>query len=125
MNILSIKFKSEIPQETQDGFSEPVMNLLQKTYGKTIHTWAIDVHPDLPIGPPHLMMSWTGEGQGDLKLVEKRDKEGGVDTERVRKLRAEELDETYVKAKGVDDWEVSGKGIIFEPKEVKAKLFHA
>jgi hypothetical protein len=51
---------------------------LQKTYGKTIHTWvscplngvditltectcvqAFDKHPDLPLGPPHLMMAYT------------------------------------------------------------------
>lgn len=36
---------------------QPAMLELQKTYGKTIHTWAIDIHPDLPLGPPSLMMS--------------------------------------------------------------------
>jgi hypothetical protein len=29
--------------------------------GKTVHTWAFDQHPDLPLGPPNVMMSYTGE----------------------------------------------------------------
>ena len=38
---------------------QPAMLELQKTYGKTIHTWAIDASPDLPLGPPNLMMSYV------------------------------------------------------------------
>jgi hypothetical protein len=76
----------------------PAMIELHDTYGKTIHTckyrsahqWSIcladdldfdtagkgqyDIHPDLPLGPPQLMMSYTEPSQVPWDLVEKRDK---------------------------------------------------
>lgn len=60
---------------------------LQKTYGKTIHTWAIDIHPDLPIGPPNLMMSYTEDGEVPLEMVKARDERYAVSTESKRELR--------------------------------------
>lgn len=61
-----------------DDMSErPAMLELHRTYGKTIHTWQVlpaqvvdhpltwsrqyDKHPDLPLGPPQLMMSLTDD----------------------------------------------------------------
>lgn len=37
---------------------------IQRTYGKTIHTWPTDVHPDLPLGLPQLTVLYTADGQG-------------------------------------------------------------
>ncbi|EPQ52818.1 DUF1264-domain-containing protein, partial [Gloeophyllum trabeum ATCC 11539] len=71
-----------------DAAEQPAMLELQKTYGKTIHTWAIDEHPDLPLGPPNLMMSYTADGQIPLEVLKKRDEKWGMDTEGKRKLRA-------------------------------------
>lgn len=34
----------------------PVLQDLRKTFGKTIHTWQYDVHPELPLGPPQMML---------------------------------------------------------------------
>ncbi|KIJ55601.1 hypothetical protein M422DRAFT_774588 [Sphaerobolus stellatus SS14] len=123
--VLQLKFKSDIPKDLQNEISNPVMNVLHKTYGKTIHTWAIDQHPELPIGPPHLMVSWTGEGQADVALVKKRDEEYDMDSEAVKKSRSTVLDLNYPVAAGADSWEKSGKGVVFEPKDVDVKLYHA
>lgn len=66
---------------------------LHDTYGKTIHTCMLsltinepsvklipssplgqyDIHPDLPLGPPTLMMSYTSDDQVPKDLVKKRD----------------------------------------------------
>jgi hypothetical protein len=35
---------------------------LVKTYGKCIHTWAIDKNPELPLGPPEIMMVFNKDG---------------------------------------------------------------
>lgn len=56
------------------------------TYGKTFHMWQVDKDP-LPFGPPQLMMSLTSDGQVDRRLLEKRDKRLGVNTEEERKKR--------------------------------------
>lgn len=90
---------------------------LQRTYGKTIHTWAYDIHPDLPLGPPNLMMSYTADGQGPPPgLLQTRDEESGMSTEDKRKLRAVYLP-PYEKSKAADQWESTGKGIAFEVVE--------
>lgn len=74
----------------------PAMMELHDTYGKTIHTCTCspccicaqkrdiaddlgadlgqyDIHPDLPLGPPTLMMSYTSDEQVPKDLVKKRD----------------------------------------------------
>lgn len=93
---------------------QPAMLELQETYGKTIHTWAFDIYPDLPLGPPHLMMSYTEDGQGPPpEMLKSRDEKCGMDTEAKKKLRAGYLP-PYEKDDGADEWEKSGKGISFE-----------
>ena len=99
------------------------MNVLHKTYGKTIHTWAVDLHPDFPIGPPNLMMSWTGEGQGDSALIKSRDEACGMNSEEMQEHRKAYLDLDYEVADGADAWEKTGKAIVFEVKEVDIKLW--
>ncbi|KAJ3478298.1 hypothetical protein NLI96_g9848 [Meripilus lineatus] len=90
---------------------------LQQTYGKTIHTWAIDQYPDLPLGPPSLMMSYTGDGQGPPPdMAEARDAHCGMDTEAKRRLRAGYLPH-YEKVTGSDEWERTGQSVTFEAVE--------
>lgn len=90
---------------------------LQRTYGKTIHTWAYDIHPNLPLGPPSLMMSYTKDGQGPPdELVKARDEKYGMDTQSKRRLRAGYLPK-YEKSEEADEWERTGKGIVFGPQE--------
>lgn len=95
----------------------------QKTYGKAVHTWAIDKNPDLPLGPPQLMMNVTGQGQLSDQVVQERDKRLGISTESKKELRAGYLPK-YEKDEMADQWEKTGTGITFEPKEVKFQVSH-
>jgi Protein of unknown function (DUF1264) len=58
-------------------------------YGKIIHTWEIDRHPQLPLGPPKLMTSVTAEWQLDAKLMADKDAVTGVSSEERSKSRAD------------------------------------
>lgn len=97
---------------------QPAMLELQKTYGKTIHTWAIDVSPDLPLGPPHLMGSYTSDEQVPHEMVNARDNRVGVSTEAQRDYRKKYLP-PYEKSEDADEWEKSGKGVQFIANEVE------
>ena len=66
-------------------------------YRKTAHTWAIDNDPDIPLGPPQLMISATGDGQLSEQVVQEHDNMLGISNQ----------------------WEKSETGIAFELKEVK------
>ncbi|EED80144.1 predicted protein [Postia placenta Mad-698-R] len=102
---------------------QPAILEIHKTYGKTIHTWPVDISPDLPLGPPNLMVSYTGEGQGPPpEMIKARDEKCGMDTQAKRKLRASYLPEYEVRAEA-DQWEKTGKGIVFEAKEVPFKPY--
>jgi hypothetical protein len=66
------------------------LELMQKligTYGKTWHTWHTDLHKDLPLGVPQLMMGFTADGQADPAMVAARDKRFGIDSAAKRKNR--------------------------------------
>ncbi|KAI0703640.1 DUF1264-domain-containing protein [Cytidiella melzeri] len=115
--LLQLQVKSAVPVKATDVAEQPAMLELQQTYGKTIHTWAYDEHPDLPLGPPNLMMAYTRDGQGPPPdVLEARDEETGMSTEDKRKLRAVYLP-AYEKSQAADQWERTGKGISFEAIE--------
>lgn len=65
----------------------PAMLELHRTYGKTIHTWQPDVSPELPLGPPHLMMAYVRDDQVDTARLKNRDDTMGYSTEAKRALR--------------------------------------
>lgn len=54
---LTLVPKGIVPEAAVLEAEQPAMLNLRKTYGKTIHTWQSDIHPDLPLGPPSLMMA--------------------------------------------------------------------
>ncbi|KAG1754550.1 hypothetical protein EDB19DRAFT_1892526 [Suillus lakei] len=83
---------------------------LQQTYGKTIHTWAFDKFPELPLGPPHLMMSYTGDNQISDEAVRRRDERSGISSSAEKKLREAYLP-PYEKDKKADQWEASGTAL--------------
>lgn len=117
-----MQVKSGIPTAASDIAEQPAMLELQRTYGKTIHTWAFDIHPNLPLGPPSLMMSYTKDGQGPPEhLVKTRDEKYSMNTESKRRLRADYLPQ-YAKSDDADQWEKNGKGIVFEAKERDLRL---
>ncbi|KAK1925845.1 hypothetical protein DB88DRAFT_524193 [Papiliotrema laurentii] len=106
--MLMLVTKSGVPNVATDIAERPAMLELHRTYGKTIHTWQFDIHPDLPLGPPTLMMSYTADGQVDEKQLKERDDELGYSTSTKRQvrrdyLRAEDLERPP--AEGCDMWE--------------------
>ena len=115
---MQLQVKSAVTNTASDTAEQPAMLELQRTYGKTIHTWAVDTNPEFPIGPPSLMMSYTDDGQCPEEMVKARDDKYGVNTAAKRELRAGYLP-PYEKTMGADEWETSGAGVVFEPKEVE------
>jgi len=118
--LLQLITKPGIPAAVVDTAEKPAMSELQTTYGKTFHTWQVDRGDALPIGPPQLMMSYTGDGQIPAHLVEKRDKEFGLDTAAKREHRASYLNLNYQKLEGCDGVEV-GKGFETKMEEINVK----
>lgn len=59
-------------------------------YGKTYHFWQVDRGDKLPLGPPQLMMSFTGEEQcpGLKELLAERDERFRTDSRRKKEKRA-------------------------------------
>jgi hypothetical protein len=80
-----------------------LMEKLIHTYGKTWHTWHTDLHKELPLGVPQLMMGFTGDGQADPDMVAARDKRFDVDSARKRKDREDIAAPTM--DPGADGWE--------------------
>ncbi|CDO69544.1 hypothetical protein BN946_scf184785.g49 [Trametes cinnabarina] len=116
--LLQLATKSLVPGAAADAAEQPAMLELQKTYGKTIHTWAIDISPELPLGPPNLMVSYTADGQGPPEeMVRKRDEEWGQDTATKKELRKGYLP-PYEKVEGADEWEKTGRAVKFSVEEV-------
>jgi len=111
--LLQLVPKSMVPNAITDAAEQPAMLELQKTYGKTIHTWAHDKYPDLPLGPPNLMMSYTADGQVDEEMVADRDKRHGLSTKDKRKTREGYLP-AYQRDTKADQWEESGKAVKFK-----------
>ncbi|WVQ69164.1 uncharacterized protein L199_007379 [Kwoniella botswanensis] len=85
--MLMLGTKSLVPNAMTDVAERPAMLELHRTYGKTTHTWAFDQHPDLPLGPPQIMMAYTEDAQVDKALLAERDREMGVDTSSKRETR--------------------------------------
>lgn len=81
-------FTNNVPTDAVSDIAErPAMLELHRTYGKTTHTWQFDVHPDLPLGPPQLMMAYTDDSQVDRQALKERDEALGVSTEAKREVR--------------------------------------
>ncbi|WP_348749551.1 OBAP family protein [Pseudomonas rhodesiae] len=79
-----------------------LMEKLVHTYGKTWHTWHTDLHKDLPLGVPQLMMGFTADGQADPQKVAERDRRFGIDSAQKRRTRADIPTPTV--APGADAW---------------------
>jgi len=96
-----------VPEAEERGMIAAV----HQTFGKVIHTWNIDVHPDLPLGPPTLMMSYTKPEMVNWDAIAKRDASQGVSTEERRAKRAEYLPSSYPKNPAADAWMTTGKQV--------------
>ncbi|KAF7732874.1 hypothetical protein EC973_000150 [Apophysomyces ossiformis] len=94
------------------------MMSLQKTYGKTWHTWQVDRHDSLPLGPAQLMMAMTDESQIDPAIVKKREQEEGINVDVKREERKDM--EPYAPLPGADAWTV-GQTIQVVPERMNMK----
>jgi hypothetical protein len=87
----SHQYEVKSGQLTAPGIPQPIehemMKKLVNTYGKTWHTWQYDLHADLPIGVPQLMMGFTEPGQAKKPLIQQVEKEIGYSVEQRMKDR--------------------------------------
>jgi Protein of unknown function (DUF1264) len=72
-----------------DAAERELMEKIANTYGKTWHTWQTDMHADLPLGTPQLMMGFTADGQTDPALISSRDQRFGVSSDEKRRQRVD------------------------------------
>jgi hypothetical protein len=86
-----------------------LMEKLVGTYGKTLHTWHTDLHKELPIGVPQIMMGFTADGQIDPTIVAARDQRFGISTEDRKRSRADIPPPPI--ADGADAWQ---KGVTLQ-----------
>jgi hypothetical protein len=97
-----------------------LMEKLIGTYGKTLHTWHTDLHKELPIGVPQIMMGFTADGQADPTMVAARDKRFDVSSEENKKNRADIP--TPAIAPGADAWQ---KGRILQLQDPTGTEHHS
>jgi len=84
-------------QLTAPGIPAPAEHALMagkiNSYGKTWHVWhtGTDEEPGdpLPVGEPKLMWSFNRLGEARQELIDRRDRRFGVDTETIRRRRAD------------------------------------
>jgi hypothetical protein len=96
------------------------MGTLDSTYGKTWHTWQIDRDSALPLGIPQLMMGFTDYGQVKPEMVQSRDKELGISTEKERKAREDLAKSAPLVLPGANGWQ-SGQSPQLALKEMPLK----
>jgi hypothetical protein len=81
-----------------------LMEKLVSTYGKTWHTWHVELPGNtLPLGIPALMMGFTADGQARPGLIADRDNRFGISTEEKSRSRADIP--TPVIQPGADAWQ--------------------
>ena len=87
----SHQYEVKSGQLTAPGIPQPIehemMKKLVNTYGKTWHTWQYDLHANLPIGVPQLMMGFTEPGQARQPLIQEVEQEIGYSVEQRMKDR--------------------------------------
>ncbi|KAM0789921.1 hypothetical protein ACM66B_006761 [Microbotryomycetes sp. NB124-2] len=115
--ILQLGTKGLVPQVGEDLAEKGPMSELHKTYGKTIHTWAYDKYPDLPLGPPHLMMSLQSDDKIASGLRATYEDMAGSKIQDKQQLRQQYLDTSYEPKPGAD----SRQGTEFKPTSVEQK----
>lgn len=115
-HVYEVKSGQLIAPRLPDAAEEALMKDLVGTYGKTIHTWQIDVHKDLPLGAPQLMMGFVADGQANRQLIEDRDRGYGISTAEKKASRADVTAPAV--AAGADGWK-DGQAVQLEFKAVE------
>ncbi|KAI8366724.1 uncharacterized protein BYT42DRAFT_595839 [Radiomyces spectabilis] len=115
---LAMPMLSGMPEVAISAAERQPMLDLQKTYGKTWHTWQVDRGDTLPLGPPQLMMALTADGQLDPEMEQKRQREEGISTQ-TKKDERKDFPE-YTPLEGADHWK-SGKSVQLKTETVQFK----
>jgi hypothetical protein len=104
--------KPMVPEMVVETAEIPALQNLCNTYGKTVQLWPVDDQGNcsskVPSGPPQILASFTADGQVRADLLEKRDKEMGIETEKKRKERMGHV-QGNPPAEGADQWFTKGK----------------
>lgn len=117
-HVYEVKSGQLIAPRLPDAAEKELMKDLVDTYGKTIHTWQVDLHADLPLGAPQLMMGFTADGQAHQKLLDDRDAGYRIKTADKKANRAD-LPTPEVVA-GANGWQ-NGKATQLEFRPVESK----
>jgi len=64
------------------------LQMARTTFGKVIQTWP-DINNSLPLGAPVMMDAFRKDDEIDPELISKRDKQLNIDTNKIRKERAD------------------------------------
>ncbi len=108
-----------IPQPAEHA----LMTRLVGTYGKTWHTWHTDLHKQLPLGVPQLMMGFTADGQADAAMVADRDARFDVSSADKRAQRADIVAPPI--ARGADAWQHGRAFQLTDPTQAHGADRHA
>jgi len=100
-----------------------LMKKLINTYGKTWHTWHTDLHKELPLGVPQLMMGFTEDDQNDAQMVSERDKRFGISSEDKRTDRAD-ISAPPIDP-GADAWQKGNTVQIIDPTGTEHSSTHS
>lgn len=102
-HVYEVKSGSLIAPGIPQAAEKALMKKLITTYGKTWHTWHTDLHKELPLGIPQLMMGFTADGQTDPDMIAQRDRNFGIAS---RDKRADRADIPAPPiAEGADAWQ--------------------
>jgi predicted lipoprotein with Yx(FWY)xxD motif len=91
------------------------MKMLVDTYGKAISIWDTELMESVPLGTPKLLMTLTKEGEVSQKLLQFRDQLFDVKVQDI--INSRKNLKAMNPASGADDWEKSGKTIVFNIEE--------
>lgn len=88
MLVLPIPDSHKADPDAWEKLETEAMKEVVGLYGKTFHTWQVDVDENVPMGMPMLMGSLTGPEQIDVDAaMEDRNKRFGVDHRHKAKVR--------------------------------------
>lgn len=87
------------------------------TYGKTWHTWDMSANASVPVGRPQLMMAFTKDGVLKSDSVQRRDRQLGTNTAKLRARRAKAITSVPKIVSGADTGEGGKSCLPNEPEK--------
>lgn len=114
-HVYEVKSGTLIAPGIPDSAEHALMAQTVNTYGKTWHTWnSKGGTATPPLGLPHLMLGFTGDGQLRPELLQQRDGRAGVSSQAKRQQRADLP--TPAIAPGADAW-MNGQATVLRAEQ--------